>query len=1436
MPRPTTEDTVRGLEEQLQALRDSNRELRLEQTRKDAEMHKLQKSFAKVQSMVRTAEATGSQSMNVSGVVDLEHVPIDVLPRRGAQIDGFIKSLQERVQILTKRNAKLTDSNAKMRARAAQPKRGALPRYLQQRKSASDDAVNRSVDCETQTTGLLQIAGGDRVRVRDGADQEWKLGRVTGMHQGKPLVTTDGSARAFTWVEVERVHEPTQLQQPVPPSPRPAASKHPPTPSAPESPRRAPGSVRRAAHAAAAKASSKQGHSVHPPAIVVHAPVVGAGSPTARDGQPQQVQPQLLPPPSAAPLRIDHISQPPSSRPPPDARQGTDQTRVDALVARAVREYAACSEDALSEKSQIVKHMEAIIRALQSRLEDGEGVLNALRDEVLTARAERDTAVKNRDLAYRERDMLTDERDYAVRAKSKMESDVISLSKETEALREDRRRLAEEREQLLDRNREERGRWQEDERQKLGTLDGLQLALKEKSAAVVMLDQRCATAESAVNSLKHTNADMLQQMEALTAELQRERVRSMDLERDCDLLRMQVEGIGAVEGVAARLRQEKQVLEQAHAEAVRSVLETRNATEAEVRRLCQKEADDLKLTISKWEAASRSQFRDLQLSQQKIAALQRDLDASQSERAQAAALLQAAKADAETMRQRVIALVPTGDSASLTQAEVERLMAALDIVRRAEDMKDVKGMLDEFTGGESGTVDAVLALQRELADARHKLELGRKQTEHLERRLAGAERDAAGRVAAAADRAARAEQTRALDHLQHQEDLKRKIVRAGRKGGATVAASEVSAPSTLSIESSVTDSENIIEIKIGRMQVIGSGERAITGGAPGAEPVVVVSVDFWVFESCATKPAAGLCPDFDSSFVYRIALTDDLKAYLQNETATVQLRADNKVVAVGALRLSALLCTPGTRQLEAPITLLGACTGAAGPVACLGVRLRLKKPLPEHWRTQDASELGESLLDGSEIDGLPTAAAIPPPTSAAAALERIRLAGVTALGVTTDQFSVNSGGEAVSLMLSLFPDTDLWLQQSDDGSETTVATDFSDPSVLQWLFYGVTAVAAFNDAASSADGSGADCIGWGKAGVRELLTGPSARVDCLVELCGSSGGFAGSVRLQIRWIRPAAAGAAAPAHEEQPGASVAAAGAGGTAAGRQHAPAAAAGVSGAAPPPAAAPTPQQQIATTPAAQQRPAAAVQPPPAAAAAAPAAPAAAPQRPAAPAAPTASGAPPPALAPALAPTGLAPPGPPALAPPGLAPPVPPGLAPPGLAPAGLAAQPPASSSQPPSAAPAPTQSRAQAAVPDRRPATAAPAPVRGSAQPPSAAPADGRGPAAVPAPAAPAQPPSAAAPGRSPAAAATSAQPPSAAPGRSPAAAAQPPSAGRSPAAAATPAQSSARPPSVTSASSSPKRAAPPEGVEPLVPSGDADLSLDAELAMTDEGWMT
>eukprot|EP01062_Namystynia_karyoxenos_P078656 TRINITY_DN813_c0_g3_i1.p1 TRINITY_DN813_c0_g3~~TRINITY_DN813_c0_g3_i1.p1 ORF type:complete len:1309 (+),score=392.98 TRINITY_DN813_c0_g3_i1:71-3997(+) len=1280
-PPANANEIIKELEDRLIGTQEQNRRLKEGQKKKEEELQRIQSSFGKVQAMVRAAEGRSQRPLSElrSGPSDdPENVPAAVLGVRDRAVDSFIRSLQDRVTLLKKQNSGLQEANSKLRQKAQPRTRGALPRYLQRRplpaspdaaaghRPAEEPAADRGRqpqppqrDAEagarvevstsfTQTGPLTApLRKGDRVRVRDRDTEPWQAGQVCDFRGGKPLVITDGGSRAFTWEQVER-----------PPEQAPAAeAQHGPrTPltgrGSPRSAgRRVPSATRKPQRGDAAPAAASPQRRAPAAEVSVHAPLGHAEGrpPAAAPGSPGPAAGGgLLPPPSAAPLRIEHIARPPSARPPPTLSEAGAQTPgVDALVARYVREYAACSVEALSEKTQVVKHMEDLIRALQGRLEESEGTITALRDDLITARVERDASVKSRDLAYRERDMLVDERDYAVRAKAKAEADVKSLQQDVENLQRDRRRLSDERDELLDRHREERGRWETDDRQRLGTLDGLQLALKEKSAAVVLLDQRCTQAEQQLQALKHTNADMLQQLEGLNSDLRRERVRCLELQNDCDVLRLQAEGIGEVEAVTQRLREEKQMLEQSNAEALQRVLETRNATEAEVRRQCQEEVGRLKHTIAKWEAASKCQFKELAVARGTVEALSREVHAARSELSQQEARAQALGTENELLRQKLRLLFPDGEHGALSGVELEQVMAALEVVKRAEDVRDVKKMVDEYTAGDAAHVDQVLDLQGQLAAARHQLELGRKTQDQLRRRADDAEREAQRLIAAAADRARRAEQGRALDATAHQAELRRQHDRldALRRVRVPSADDSGAAPSTLSLDSPVSEGENILEVHIGSLQLFGDGEEQVLGGsAPDNPPGLFVALDFWVFESCATRVLATTAPDFDSALVFRISLTEDLHRYMQHEPAALQLRASagggpSRLVAVGLLRLAPLLRRPAALQLQAPVS-LAAPADTATPLGFVSVRLRLKRPLPDPWLVGAAVPQGA--LDGrlpmpgsedGELSTLPEDSAVGAPGETEAALATLRGAGVSAVAVTAGELRLQAPRRA-SVLLTLFPGAEVWLAPA--GAEPTLTPDVAArhtlpcnpgaPAVQRWLRLGSVTAALFDDesasdrASTASTAPGADCLGLGQLAVRGLLGGPQGVAGGAVTVLSRQGDPVGTLRLDLAWVL----GGDPPAPALPPGSQ----------SGAAAPPPPAAGAGAAAPPPPTAVVPPQAqapaepSAPAPGAAAAPAATTTAPAGAPASAPAAPAGTPAAAAAaPAAAPGAGAAPPA-----------------------------------------------------------------------------------------------------------------------------------------------------------------------------------------------------------------
>eukprot|EP01064_Diplonema_japonicum_P013277 TRINITY_DN20795_c0_g1_i1.p1 TRINITY_DN20795_c0_g1~~TRINITY_DN20795_c0_g1_i1.p1 ORF type:complete len:1037 (+),score=316.76 TRINITY_DN20795_c0_g1_i1:238-3111(+) len=806
-------------------------------------------------------------------------------------------------------------------------------------------------------------------------------------------------------------------------------------------------------------------------------------------------------PPSAVPVTITNLKQPPSDtlgpQFPPESLY-TGRPEPNARLHTSLEEVLCQSETALEEKSSIIHQLESLVIALKDKLVQSEAIINELRDDVIARSVERDEAVKGRDMAYNERDLIINERDYTVKAKTRAEEDMKSQSNEIEILHRDRVRLREEMEQVMDRQRKERSRWDDNESSRMEALEALQLSLKEKNAALVILDSKSRELDERSSRLHSTNLDMLQEMENLTTHLSKSRVTVRDQELEIERLKLQCEATTASSEQYRRLREEYVGLQREHSLAMDRVLETRNITEMDVRQETKGEIEILKNTIVKWEAASKTQFKQYQTLCLKLDDAVKERDEVTMKLAEVEAGRRQVKGENEILDTKLALLVKdSGGQEVLDRLKMDEIVMAMEIVKRAEGMKSIKDMVKELTQEERQ--DAVIELQAVNEELRRELAVMAKNQQQLRRRVDDAEGDANRQVSLAAIKVKQFEEQHKTNTLQAQNILD---IQADQIANLTKAVRYGSdAPSMDTSFSLDTDvgADNILQISIGALQPF-PGVNLTAGGVVGC-------LDFFSFETVATREHFEENPNFDSHFIFRLEETPDVQTYLSAINSTVELRSKGNVVAVGLLSCAQLLGTANRTTAQGKISLCA--EGSLGRTCgFLNVRLKLKRPLP--WTVP---ELVDQPLDGLQVrQVLPITAQLE---------GREKLVRVTGLNVVIDD--VDLAEAAKSSIFMTVCGLDVWFAQLEGeptkhptyGGRKLVAVTGSDPALVDNLRESLPLV-LFDDTQREVT----DCVGSAKVPTESLLASDKAVINTRVTFLTTDQRTAGSARVQISWEVP----------------------------------------------------------------------------------------------------------------------------------------------------------------------------------------------------------------------------------------------------------------------------------------------------------------------------
>ncbi|KAJ9473640.1 hypothetical protein DIPPA_22174 [Diplonema papillatum] len=859
--------------------------------------------------------------------------------------------------------------------------------------------------------------------------------------------------------------------------------------------------------------------------------------------QQQQQQPSSAPP-SAAFHSMADLPHPPSDAPPYTGfpinqrrGQGTDRAASQQAPATspafadfslppdaplglkaALADIMHRSNAALDEKNAVIQHLNYLVNALKEKLEEAEDTINALRDDLITANVEKDTATKNRDISYRERDMLLEERDFAVRSKYAIESKEKSQAQEVETLYRDRQRLREELDEMSTRHRKERAAWEDSETGRMETVDTMQRTLKEKAAALVILDRRCSDAEEKSRTLLQTNLDMLAQMESLNNSLARERVRFRDQELELDRLSLALEATEASGEQYRRLREEYVALQQEHTSAIDRMLQTRNVTEKDVRKESQREIEALKLTVTKWEAASKSQFKQFQNLTLQLERVAKERDSLVKENGDWQAKYSSAVAEHEAVQSKLTVLSnalntklregATDEERTQRKAELQEVFAALEVVQRARKVKNLNQMVAEFTGAERK--DAIVELSEANEELRRQLTVLAQAQVQLKRRCESAEDEADRTRSLAALKVKSAEAQRADEKTRNQivlnlqADQIQQLRRAVWHGSE--AASE--ARTQLSLDTDV-GADNILQVSFGCFQCLLPSSPAEGVGME----FCLATLDFFAFDTVCTREVFTASPDFDSHFVFRLEETDDVRLYLSSVASQVQLLdADKRTTGVGLLSCAQLLGVAGRKTAFGRIAIMRPGQPPGRVVGFLEVRFALKRALPKDWVQPEQAN--------AVLDGYGGAEVVPLAVQADA---QVVLRNVVGLSVLLEDVAVEH--EAKASIYTIIAGEDVWFVQAGTGKtrnptfpgKKVFPLSLTDSSAVQALHGAPLPLVLFDDSLAEVT----DCVGSANLSLKPLLSQPLQPLTADVTFLTASHNTAGRARITVAFVTEA---------------------------------------------------------------------------------------------------------------------------------------------------------------------------------------------------------------------------------------------------------------------------------------------------------------------------
>eukprot|EP01060_Flectonema_neradi_P008668 TRINITY_DN16189_c0_g2_i1.p1 TRINITY_DN16189_c0_g2~~TRINITY_DN16189_c0_g2_i1.p1 ORF type:complete len:1039 (+),score=240.55 TRINITY_DN16189_c0_g2_i1:213-3119(+) len=782
-----------------------------------------------------------------------------------------------------------------------------------------------------------------------------------------------------------------------------------------------------------------------------------------------------------------------------------------------ISQLMASSEATIQEKSAVISHLESLVVALKDKLIESEQAILDQRDAAITMSVERDTAIKNRDIAYRERDLLISERDHAVSLKIKMEKSTGSLEQEVSALQQDRTRLRDEFDALSERHRKERSRWESNENTRLETLDSLSKTLKEKTAALVILDNKYRDLEDKSAKLTSTNLDMLQEMESLHHQLNRHRISQRD--QELQLIRLQSETEATTAGVDQynQLREEYLTLQKEHSIAVDKILQTRNITEQQVRSEHVDEVADLKRKIVKWEGASKTQFLQHQKDIIRIQQMEEKLTTAETQSAQLRTQLDEAKGEVDLHKQKISLLLQAkaadGSESVLDDSNLRDVIAALELVKRSQGMKTMTDMVKEFTKEERE--DLLITQKDEIDSLKRELKIVTSNNKQLRAQLETLAQSADDHIARAGTRLNEIQKTQQTNQRESEAILSvqaaqiSSLTRAMQRGGK-----QASVTSTLTLDTDVGD-DNILQITFGVCQFMTKLKTE----------TVTASLDFFTFETVATVDSFRTSesgPDqpvfnFDTQFIFRLSESDypDLQRYLTSHNSTIGVTSENGSIHVG----DSLLCCSQLLGLQNRVSCTGrvAIRDSSNPgkvIAFLDVSLRLKKPLPEEW-------IDRQFID-TQLDGIKQEAVVPAVMSVGKQVElKNNLEAVVGIKVEVTDISLRTAAKIS--MYCCVCGVDVWFLQA-EGTETKNPTitpsthlqPIPPPSTSDdfALLQQPIPFVIFDDTEQNTT----DCLGSATFSPLSLLQGAHCKAAGPVQFLNSSHVDVGTMYVKITWM------------------------------------------------------------------------------------------------------------------------------------------------------------------------------------------------------------------------------------------------------------------------------------------------------------------------------
>eukprot|EP01061_Rhynchopus_euleeides_P045186 TRINITY_DN8027_c0_g1_i4.p1 TRINITY_DN8027_c0_g1~~TRINITY_DN8027_c0_g1_i4.p1 ORF type:complete len:969 (+),score=163.79 TRINITY_DN8027_c0_g1_i4:50-2908(+) len=453
----------------------------------------------------------------------------------------------------------------------------------------------------------------------------------------------------------------------------------------------------------------------------------------------------------------------------------------------------------------------------------------------------------------------------------------------------------------------------------------LKRELTEKNAKLVLLDSRFTQAQNAVDGLKANQVELIQELERMNTKVSDANERALGAE---NALQVALLSKGRVEGMEERLRDRDEEVRLLNSEIDRLMQKchsTRTEVMIDLKDEWEHQVSDKQRMFEEAERNNKQLFREAETVRQQRDEIHNTWLKVQKERDQFDMELIKAKAEVETLRERVKLFGP--DHKVEDEEDVHKALALIQHHKRRGDPTDLEFLIKAWDVGDRELSDLRaenITLSRELEIARKMLEARQQRIELDHERMSGMRHAAEGKNQLLENMGDKLR--RVTDEMMQYRGIGKKMS-ADSDAASTVAG----------------DNETVLELSLGHLVL---AEVACGGDVP---PSFFISIDFLDFETVLTETLTGRSTTFARTFCFTLELTNALRHYIQHKEVPFELHQaiglGHELVGRGFLALNGLLA-PACVENRGHTEIVDA---NSAPIATVEYSLKLKRALPLEW-------------------------------------------------------------------------------------------------------------------------------------------------------------------------------------------------------------------------------------------------------------------------------------------------------------------------------------------------------------------------------------------------------------------------------------------------------------------------------------------------------